>query len=61
LADNLTYRKREETAVMTVQVTALCWNPRYRDLFAVSFGSYDFYNQKKFGYICLFSLKASQQ
>jgi dynein intermediate chain 1 len=46
---------------MTVQVTALCWNPRYRDLFAVSFGSYDFYNQKKFGYICLFSLKASQQ
>ena len=42
---------------MCVQVTALCWNPRYRDLFAVSFGAYDFYNQKKFGYVCLFSLK----
>ncbi len=40
-----------------LQVTALCWNPRYRDLFAVSFGAYDFYNQKKFGYVCLFSLK----
>lgn len=23
-------------------VTSLCWNPRYMDLFAVSFGSYEF-------------------
>jgi len=23
-------------------VTSICWNPRYPDLFAVSLGSYDF-------------------
>jgi len=23
-------------------VTAMCWNPRYKDMFAVSYGSYEF-------------------
>jgi dynein intermediate chain 1, axonemal len=38
------------------QVTALCWNPRYHDLFAVGYGSYDFMRQGT-GMICCFSLK----
>ena len=24
------------------QVTSMCWNPRYSDMFAVSYGSYNF-------------------
>jgi len=38
------------------QVTALAWNPRYIDLFAVGYGSYDFMRQCS-GMICCFSLK----
>lgn len=38
------------------QVTALKWNPRYADLFAVGFGSYDFMRQGT-GVICCYSLK----
>lgn len=38
------------------QVTALCWNPQYSDLFAVGYGSYDFMRQNS-GMICLYSLK----
>ena len=38
-------------------VTGISWNPHYHDLFAVAFGSYDFYNQPEEGKICLFSLK----
>lgn len=38
------------------QVTDLCWNPRYSDLFAVGYGSYDFVRQGS-GVICCFSLK----
>lgn len=38
------------------QVTALCWNPHYSDLFAVGYGSYDFMRQGS-GMICCFSLK----
>ena len=38
------------------QVTALCWNPAYSDLFAVGYGSYDFMRQGS-GMICCFSLK----
>lgn len=38
------------------QVTALCWNPHYPDLFAVGYGSYDFMRQGS-GMICCFSLK----
>lgn len=28
-----------------MQVTALCWNPRYPDLFAAGYGNYVFENQ----------------
>ena len=38
------------------QVTALCWNPCYPDLFAVGYGSYDFLRQGS-GMVCCFSLK----
>lgn len=38
------------------QVTALAWNPKYPDLFAVGYGSYDFMRQGS-GMICCFSLK----
>ncbi|KAM6470912.1 dynein axonemal intermediate chain 1 isoform 2-T2 [Liasis olivaceus] len=37
-------------------VTALCWNPRYRDLFVVGHGSYDFMKQSR-GMLLLYSLK----
>ncbi|XP_053556951.1 dynein axonemal intermediate chain 1 [Bombina bombina] len=37
-------------------VTALCWNPKYKDLFAVGYGSYDFVKQSH-GMLLLFSLK----
>ena len=38
------------------QVTTLCWNPHYPDLFAVAYGSYDFMRQGS-GMVCCFSLK----
>ena len=38
------------------QVTCLCWNPAYPDLFAVAYGSYDFMKQGS-GMVCFFSLK----
>ena len=38
------------------QVTTLCWNPSYPDLFAVAYGSYDFMRQGS-GIVCCFSLK----
>ena len=28
-----------------MEITSLCWNPNYKDLFAVGFGSYNFYEQ----------------
>ncbi|XP_064607782.1 dynein intermediate chain 2, ciliary-like isoform X2 [Liolophura sinensis] len=37
-------------------VTSLCWNPKYNDLFAVAFGSYDFVKQG-IGMILYFSEK----
>ncbi|XP_049752184.1 dynein axonemal intermediate chain 1 isoform X6 [Elephas maximus indicus] len=37
-------------------VTALCWNPKYKDLFAVGHGSYDFMKQSR-GMLLLYSLK----
>jgi dynein intermediate chain 1 len=40
----------------TKQVTTLCWNPSYPDLFAVAYGSYDFMRQGS-GMVCCFSLK----
>lgn len=38
------------------QVTSIKWNPRYNDLCAVGFGSYDFLRQGT-GVICCYSLK----
>ena len=38
------------------QVTSVCWNPEYPDLFAVGYGSYDFMRQGS-GMLCCFSLK----
>lgn len=38
------------------QVTSIKWNPRYNDLCAVGFGSYDFMRQGT-GVICCYSLK----
>ena len=38
------------------QVTTLCWNPTYPDMFAVAYGSYDFMRQGS-GIVCCFSLK----
>lgn len=38
-------------------VTDIKWNPRYFDLFAVSFGCFDFQKQSTKGCFCLWSLK----
>lgn len=38
------------------QVTSLCWNPLYNDLFAVGYGSYEFTKQGT-GMVCCYSLK----
>lgn len=38
------------------EVTALTWNPRYHDLFAVGYGSYNFMKRTT-GLICCYSLK----
>jgi len=37
-------------------VTSVCWNTVHRDMFAVSFGSYDFTRQST-GMVCVYSLK----
>lgn len=37
-------------------VTSICWNPRYKDLFAVGYGSYDFLKQNT-GLICCYTIK----
>ncbi|XP_033750679.1 dynein intermediate chain 2, ciliary-like isoform X5 [Pecten maximus] len=46
-----TFEKAKKLAV-----TSLCWNPKYKDLYAVSFGSYDFMKQGN-GMILFYSLK----
>jgi len=41
-------------------VTSICWNPVYTDLFAVGYGSYEFIEkkqQRKTGLICCYTLK----
>lgn len=40
------------------QVTTICWNPRFADLFAIGYGSYDFLKQGT-GVVCCYSLKNS--
>ena len=37
-------------------VTAIQWNPKYKDLFAVGYGSYDFLKQST-GLICCYTIK----
>jgi len=37
-------------------VTSIQWNPKYKDLFVVSYGSYDFLRQST-GLICLYTIK----
>lgn len=37
-------------------VTSICWNPRYKDLFAVGYGSYDFLKETT-GLICCYTIK----
>jgi dynein intermediate chain 1 len=39
------------------QVTSISWNPKYRDLFAVGYGSYEFQKNISSGAICVFTLK----
>lgn len=39
-----------------LSVTALCWSPKYKDLFAVGHGSYDFMKQTR-GMLLLYTLK----
>lgn len=39
-----------------MSVTGVCWNPKYSDLFAVSYGSYNFLKQGG-GMICCYTLK----
>jgi dynein intermediate chain 1 len=39
--------------------TAICWNPKYKDLFAAAYGSYEFGKKFKNNVITLFSLKNS--
>lgn len=46
----LNYEKKKK------HVTSICWNPKYKDLFAISLGSYDFAKQKA-GQILVWSLK----
>ena len=38
-------------------VTSVCWNPRYNDMFVVGYGLYAFGKKKSVGYICICSLK----
>lgn len=38
-------------------VTCICWNPRYKDLFAVSYGNYEFKRQRRGGAVCIYSIK----
>nr|KAG5709919.1 hypothetical protein BaRGS_029961 [Batillaria attramentaria] len=45
------YEKAKKLAV-----TSLCWNPRYKDLYAASYGSYDFMKQGN-GLIVFYTLK----
>ncbi|RZF40619.1 hypothetical protein LSTR_LSTR007502 [Laodelphax striatellus] len=40
-----------------LNVTEICWNPQFYDLFGVTFGSFDFNKQVNEGYLCLFTMK----
>lgn len=38
-------------------VTSICWNPKYSDMFVIGYGIYAFGKKKSVGYICICSLK----
>uniref|UniRef100_A0A8C9RWG1 Dynein axonemal intermediate chain 1 n=1 Tax=Scleropages formosus TaxID=113540 RepID=A0A8C9RWG1_SCLFO len=48
--------KFQHDKVKGLAVTSLCWNQRYKDLFAVGLGSYDFTKQG-YGMVLFYSLK----
>lgn len=48
--------KFSSDAVHKRHVTAVVWSPCYNDMFAVSYGSYDYANQLG-GHLCIFTLK----
>ncbi|XP_031750048.1 dynein intermediate chain 1, axonemal isoform X1 [Xenopus tropicalis] len=48
--------KFQQEQAKGLAVTALCWNPNYKDLFAVAHGSYDFMKQNR-GLVLFYSLK----
>lgn len=50
------WRFKHEKAVQR-HVTAICWNPKYRDLFAMGHGTYEFGKAGKSGLIYCFSIK----
>eukprot|EP00798_Chlamydomonas_sp_ICE-L_P025485 gene25485-11143_t len=56
IAADYKYWEDSSDAFRRRQVTAICWNPQYLDLFAVGYGSYDFLKQSS-GLICIYSLK----
>ena len=37
-------------------VTSICWNPKYKDMFVVGYGSYDFLKETS-GLICCWTIK----
>ena len=47
----LNYEKKKK------HVTSICWNPRYKDLFAISLEVMIFHKSKKAGQILVWSLK----
>uniref|UniRef100_A0A8C5DLQ3 Dynein, axonemal, intermediate chain 1, paralog 2 n=1 Tax=Gouania willdenowi TaxID=441366 RepID=A0A8C5DLQ3_GOUWI len=51
------FREQEEPS-KSLSVTALCWNDKYNDIFAVGMGSYDFSKQGS-GMLIIYSLKNS--
>jgi len=50
------WRFRNTKSKSKMNVTAIIWNPQYQDLFAVSYGHYEFSKQGK-GLICCFTIK----
>lgn len=46
-----------QKAISKKSVTSLCWNPKYKDMFAVGYGSYEFGRKKSPSYICICTLK----
>lgn len=50
------WRFSTEKSRKNKHVTSIQWNPKYKDLFAVGYGSYDFLKQST-GMICCYTIK----